>query len=273
MEEKKRKRVRIRFFVLLGLIVFLMITSLSAEKIIPNDPNKTMPRMANRVPEGEYPFGTDNYGRCVFSRVMMGAKTSIFSSILLVLITSTFGTLIGLISGYYGGIVDIILMRITDVFLAFPGMVLAIAIAGVLGGGLKNAMIAISISGWTSFARIARSSTLKIKEETYIKAAILSGVGDKGIIFRYILPNILGIIVVTATLKISSMMISISGLSFLGLGVQLPKAEWGSMISEGVRYLQIAPWITFFPSLIMVLTIIIFNLFGDTVRDLLDPKH
>ena len=180
--------------------------------------------------------------------------------------------MIGLLSGYYRGRIDAVLMRVTDVFQAFPDIVLAIAVAGVLGGGLFNAVLALIVTTWTQYARIARSAAVTVKEETYIQAAQLSGCSDARILFGHILPNIAGPLIVTAVLHVSTMMMGLAGLSYLGIGVQIPAAEWGAMISEGQKYLQQAPWAALAPSAVMVAVMMVFNMFGDQLRDLLDPK-
>lgn len=266
LREPKRK-----FYIFLALTLILVIFSLIAPYITPWDPYETNIALAKRPPSLAYPFGTDSFGRCLLSRIMAGAPTSIFSALMLVLITCVFGTFIGILCGYFGGVLDSLLMRLTDILLAFPDIILAIAVAGILGGGLFNAMLALLITGWTPYARLARSSTMSVKESTYIKAARLSGISPMRLMFFHILPNISGPIIVTATLSISGMMMGIAGLSFLGLGVQVPQAEWGSMVSEGRNFLQSYPWIAFFPSGVLILTMIVFNLFGDSLRDLLEP--
>lgn len=272
-KDKSLNKTKRKFKILIIIILVMFFISMISKYIAPNDPNLTNTLNLGARPCLKYPFGSDNFGRCVFSRVLVGARTSIFVSIILVIITFSIGTTVGVLAGYYGGFLDLLLMRITDIFLAFPELIIAIAVAGVLGGGLANAMIALIISGWTQYARIGRSQVLKIKEENFIKAAVLSGNSNFRIIIFNILPNIISPLVVTATLQISSMMISLASLSFLGIGVKLPEAEWGSMISEGSKYLRIAPWIALLPSLVMIVTIIIFNLFGDTYSDLIDPER
>ena len=205
----------------------------------------------------------------MLSRVLAGSRISILSSIILVLLSCTFGTALGVICGYFGGLIDIILMRINDIFLAFPGMILAVAIAGLLGGGLFNALIAIFVTSWTQYARLARSQTMVQKEEAFVHAAKLSGCSDINIMFVHILPNIISTIIVTAAMNVSVAMMGIAGLSFLGFGVKIPHAEWGSMISEGKKYLQTAPWMALAPAGVMVFVMIIFNLFGEKLRDIL----
>lgn len=273
MKLNKINKLNIRIYILLFLIALLMIVSLIAPYLCPNDPNYTDLSLAKQAPSKTFIFGTDSYGRCVFSRVLMGAKVSIFSSLFLVLGTFLFGSTYGMICGYFGGKIDRTLMGFVDILLAFPDMILAIAVAGILGGGLINAMLALALTGWTSYARLARGSVMTIKSEVFIKAARLSGNGDLRIIIKHILPNIIGPLVVNATLQIGGMMMGLAGLSFLGIGVQIPHAEWGSMINEGRSLMQTAPWIILYPGGVMMVAVMVFNFLGDSIRDLLDPKR
>lgn len=266
---KKSKRI----IIFLIIIASMLIISLLAPYIVPNDPYQTNSAYLRVKPSMQFPFGTDKLGRCVFSRVLMGAKTSIFASLVLVTITMVVGTLLGIISGYYGKVIDQIVMRIADILLAFPQMVLAIAVAGILGGSMLNAMLALGISGWTLYARLARSKVLALKNEPFIQAAKLSGNSDFKIMTTHILPNIIGEIIVNASIQIGSTMLGFAGLSYLGLGVQIPKAEWGSMINEGRAYIQQAPWTVLAPGIALFLTVIIFNLFGDMLSDYFGIKE
>ena len=177
-----------------------------------------------------------------------------------------------MIGGYYGGRVDAILMRITDIFLAFPDLLLAIAVAGVLGGGLVNAMVAIIATTWTQYARLSRSLVQDIKNETFVKAAKISGATNGEILLHHILPNTWGLIIVTAVLHISTVVMGLAGLSFLGLGVRVPDAEGGAMNSEGLKVLYQAPWVALSTSRVLVIVMMLFNALGDQVRDYLDPK-
>ena len=260
------------FRLLTLLAAFILIASLFSAQLAPYDPYATDPQLILKAPSAEHLLGTDNYGRDILSRILAGGKTSIFAALFIILIAGSLGSLIGLLSGYYRGRMDAVLMRITDVFQAFPDIVLAIAVAGVLGGGLVNAMLALIVTTWTQYARIARSAAVAVKEETYIQAARLSGCTDTRILFGHILPNIAGPLIVTAVLHVSTMMMGLAGLSYLGIGVQIPAAEWGAMISEGQKYLQQAPWAALAPSAVMVAVMMVFNMFGDQLRDLLDPK-
>lgn len=265
---RARLRRRLAFFLVLAGI--LVVISLLAPLLCPNDPNATSSLMMNHPPCAEFPFGTDRYGRCICSRVLMGARTSIFSAVTLVAATFAAGTVMGLLAGWYGGIVDTIMMRLADVMLAFPQMVLAIAVAGILGGGMLNAMLAMGITGWTLYARLARAQVLAVKEEPYVHAARLSGCSGWTIMTRTMLPNILGPLLVSAATQIGVMMIGIAGLSFLGIGVTEPQAEWGSMINASRAYMQLAPWAVLAPAAATILTVMIFNCLGDCVRDCMD---
>jgi peptide/nickel transport system permease protein len=209
----------------------------------------------------------------MLSRVISGARASIFSTFILVAVISIFGTIVGLCCGYYGGILDSVMMRISDVCLAFPGLVFAMAIAAILGGGIQNAIIALAVVSWPKYSRIARSQTLALKEEPYIHAAILAGDSSAQILVRHVLPNMIGPVLVTAMLDIGTMMMELAGLSFLGLGAQIPMAEWGSMMSGGRSMIQTYPWVVLSPGIAIFISVVIFNLLGDTVRDYLDPKN
>ena len=269
---KARKRAKIRLIVFLILAGLLVLFGIFAPLLTPNDPDATSSANMNKAPSAEFPLGTDRYGRCICSRVMMGARTSIFSAVALVGITFVFGTALGMLAGYCGGFADTVVMRLADVLLAFPQMVLAIAVAGILGGGMFNAMLAMGIAGWTPYARLARAKVLSLKEEAYVNAARLSGCGDLSIMFKTLLPNMLGPLVVNASTQIGSMMIGIAGLSFLGIGIQEPRAEWGSMIRLSRAYIQLAPWAVLAPAFATIVTVMIFNYLGDCVRDVLDVE-
>ncbi len=267
------KSVKIRLIIFSALAAALLVISIIAPLIEPNDPYATNAAHMRQGPGPEFIFGTDSLGRCVYSRVLAGAFTSIFSSLFLVAVSFFGGSIIGLICGFYGGIVDAILMRITDALLAFPQMVLAIAVAGVLGGNLTNALIAIGITSWTLYARLARGQTYSMKNETFIQALKLNGVSNGRIMFGHIFPNIFRPLLATACTQIGTTMIYISGLSFLGLGVTPPMAEWGSMINEARGYIQLTPWAVIAPSIAMLITILIFNFFGDAVRDMTEVRN
>ncbi|HIZ65055.1 MAG TPA: ABC transporter permease [Candidatus Blautia pullicola] len=264
---------KIKFVVLSVLVIALLTVSALAPYLTPYDPYAQDLNQALQPPSAAHVLGTDRYGRDMLSRVIMGSQTTIYSALLLVGIITVTGTLVGIICGYTGGKLDAVLMRISDVFLAFPGMVFAIAVAGVMGGGVMNAVVALACISWPKFARIARSQVMVIKDSAFIAAAKLAGTGRIKMIGRHILPNIAGPIVVTAVLDIGTMMMEIAGLSFLGLGALPPIAEWGSMMSNGRSMLQTCPWVILAPGCAIFITVMLFNLLGDTVRDLLDPRN
>ena len=272
MKRKKTpsSRALVRLWIFLALAGLLVLLSLLAPLLCPNDPYATSSSVMNHAPCAEYPLGTDRYGRCICSRVLMGARTSIFSATALVVITFVVGTILGMIAGWFGGIVDTIIMRIADAFLAFPQMVLAIAVAGILGGGMLNAMLALGVTGWTIYARLARAEVLALKKEPYVQAGILTGCGPIKIMVGTLLPNMLGPLVVNAATQVGVMMIGIAGLSFLGIGVTEPQAEWGSMINLSRAYVQLAPWAVLAPAGATIITVMIFNYLSDLIRDCLD---
>ena len=272
-QKVKRNTIKSRliFFILLAGI--LLLAAAFSDKLAPYDPYAQDLSMSKQPPSAAHWMGTDQYGRDVFSRVLVGAQTSIFSTLTLVAAISLFGTIVGTLCGYYGGAVDSVMMRISDVCLAFPGLVFALAIAALLGGGVSNAVLALAVISWPKYARVARSQTLALKSSDFMAAAQLSGDTSLQMILRHILPNILGPILVTAMLDIGTMMMELAGLSFLGLGAQPPTAEWGNMMSGGRSMLQTYPWLVLSPGIAIFLTVVIFNLLGDTVRDYMDPKN
>ena len=269
----KRNTVKVRLVFFLILVTILLLVTIFADKIVPYDPYAQDLSKSMLPPSSEHLMGTDRYGRDMFSRVIVGAQVSVFSTLALVGVISVFGTIVGTLCGYYGGVVDSIVMRISDVCLAFSGLVFALAIAALLGGGVSNAVIALAVISWPKYARVARSQTLALKSSSFVAAARLSGSTSVQMILRHILPNILGPILVTAMLDIGTMMMELAGLSFLGLGAQPPTAEWGNMMSGGRSMLQTYPWLVLSPGLAIFVTVVIFNLLGDTVRDYMDPKN
>lgn len=271
--KKQKNHLKMRFFIFATLALLLVVGSYFSESLCPYDPYEQNLGIAKASPSLEHPFGTDRYGRDMLSRVIVGSKTSIYSTLLLVLGITVIGTAVGIICGWNGKKLDALLMRISDIFLAFPGLVFALAVAAVMGGGVQNAIIALGAISWPKYARIARSQTLAQKESLYMRAAILSGCGTGKLILKHILPNITGPILVTAMLDIGTMMMELAGLSFLGLGAKPPAAEWGSMMSDTRNLLTTHPWVTFAPGLAIFISVMIFNLLGDTVRDLLDPRN
>lgn len=268
---KNHTKAKLVFF--LVLTALLLFVAAFAKYLCPYDPYAQDLTLAQQPPGPEHLLGTDRYGRDMLSRVIIGSTTSIYATLLLVLVITVVGTAIGIICGWKGGKVDTVLMRISDLFLAFPGLVFALAVAGVLGGGIQNAIIALAVISWPKFARLARGLTLTQMDSAYLMAAKLSGSSPGKILIRHILPNIAGPLLVTAVLDIGTMMMELAGLSFLGLGVKPPMAEWGSMINDGRSMLQISPWMVLAPGVAIFVTVMIFNLLGDTVRDYMDPKE
>lgn len=269
----KGNHIKTRMMVFLALVLALLVVAAFSGELCPYDPNAQDFGISLQAPSREHLMGTDQYGRDMLSRVMVGAQTSIFSTLTLVAIISVFGTAVGVVCGYWGGKVDSIIMRISDICLAFPGLVFALAIAAILNGGIQNAVIALAVISWPKYSRIARSQTLALKEVDYIYAARLAGDTPLQMILRHILPNILGPILVTAMLDIGTMMMELAGLSFLGLGAQPPTAEWGSMMSGGRSMLQTYPWVVISPGIAIFVSVVLFNLLGDTVRDYMDPRN
>lgn len=253
----------ILIIILVGLFGPLFLkTDPAAQNIV----NKLQP------PSKEHWFGTDNFGRDIFTRIIYGTSLTLKVGFLSVFLGGFVGVILGIISGYYGGIIDTITMRIMDVLLAFPGILLALAIVSVLGGSLTNVIIAVGVFSVPTFARIVRGSTLQVKKLEYIDAIKALGATDTRIIFKHILPNILSPIIVQATMRIATAILTASGLAFLGLGAPPPTPEWGAMLSDGRNYLHNAGHMVLFPGMMIVIVVLAFNIFGDGLRDALDPK-
>ena len=273
VQKVKKNRIRMKLILFAALAATLLLITIFAMYICPYDPYAQDLSQAMQPPSATHPMGTDTYGRDMLSRVLIGAQTSISSTFALVAIITVFGTIVGIFCGYYGGVVDSVMMRISDICLAFPGLVFAMAVAAILNGGVQNAVIALALISWPKYSRIARSQTLSMKSLPYMQAAQLAGDSALQMILRHVLPNIVGPILVTSMLDIGTMMMEIAGLSFLGLGAQPPVAEWGSMMSSGRSMLQTYPWIVLSPGLAIFVSVVIFNLLGDTIRDYMDPKN
>ena len=273
VQKVKKNRIRMKLILFAALAATLLLITIFAKYICPYDPYAQDLSQAMQPPSATHPMGTDTYGRDMLSRVLIGAQTSISSTFALVAIITVFGTIVGILCGYYGGVVDSVMMRISDICLAFPGLVFAMAVAAILNGGVQNAVIALALISWPKYSRIARSQILSMKSLPYMQAAQLAGDSALQTILRHVLPNIVGPILVTSMLDIGTMMMEIAGLSFLGLGAQPPVAEWGSMMSSGRSMLQTYPWIVLSPGLAIFVSVVIFNLLGDTIRDYMDPKN
>ena len=223
-------------------------------------------------PSADVIFGADDLGRSMAERVLAGAQTSFIVAIWVVLVSIIIGTFIGTMSGYLGGKWDLVVVRIIDIFLAFPGILLAIALAGILGPGIENVVIALSIVGWVGYARLARAQVLSLKHREHIQAAIALGSGTGRIVFRHLLPLMMAPLIVEASFGVAGIVIAEAGLSFLGLGVQPPEASWGSMIRDGARYLLVAPHMVMVPGIALMLVVLSVNLLGDRLRDKLDVR-
>ena len=268
---KNHIRAKLIFFLILTAV--LLLIAAFAKYLCPYDPYVQDLTLAQKAPCPEHLLGTDRYGRDMLSRVITGSTVSIYGTLILVAVITVVGTVIGILCGWRGGKTEAVLMRISDLFLAFPGLVFALAVAAVLGGGIQNAIIALAVISWPKFARLARGLTLTQKVSPYLMAAKLSGSSTGKLLIKHILPNIAGPILVTAVLDIGTMMMELAGLSFLGLGVKPPMAEWGSMINDGRSMLQIAPWMVLAPGAAIFITVMLFNLLGDTIRDYMDPRE
>jgi len=225
------------------------------------------------LPPGEGSvFGYDDLGRPIFDRVVLGAKTSFLVALWVIIISVIIGVSLGIASGYYGGWFDQLIVQIIDIFLAFPGILLAIALAGLMGPGIENIVIALSIVGWVGYARLARAQVLSVKQREHIQAAVALGTQSLTIFHKHILPLILAPIIIEASFGIASIVIAEAGLSFLGLGVQPPEASWGSMIRDGARYLLVAPHMVMVPGIALMLVVLAVNLLGDRIRDYFDVR-
>lgn len=253
------------------ILIFFLIMSLFPGLVATHDPNAV--DLDNRLVKlgMQHYFGTDHHGRDIFSRVVYGTRTSLATALAVVTIGVIVGTLVGLIAGYFGGIIDQIIMRIVDLFLAFPATILAIALVGLFGPSLFNIVLALSVMWWVSYARIIRGIVLQVKEKEFIKGALLMGGNTHYIIRKHIFPHVLTPIFALATLDVGSAILHITSLSFLGLGAQPPTAEWGSMIQGSIAFMETAPQTMIFPGLCIVLTVISFNYLGDWLKERSDP--
>ncbi|MDQ7858675.1 MAG: ABC transporter permease [Armatimonadota bacterium] len=256
----------------LAIIAASVLVALVAPAVVPHDIRAMSPGDALAPPGGRYPFGTDEFGRDVFSRVVVGSRISLVVAFLSVAVAVALGTTIGLAAGYYGGWWDAVSMRAMDIVFAFPAILLAIAIMAVLGTSLFNLVIAIGVVYTPQFARVSRAAALAVRSLEFVDAARALGLGNARIVWRHIIPNVLAPVTVQISLSLSLAILSESALSFLGLGTQPPTPSWGNMLSEGRQFLEIAPWNAVFPGLAIMVVVLGFNLLGDGLRDLLDPR-
>lgn len=258
----------------LGAIILILLVSVAilAPFITSYDPLEMAPKDRLQPPGPEHWFGTDNFGRDIFARVIYGTRISLPMGLISVGLALCIGLIGGLLSGYYGGWIDATVMRFVDIMLAFPGLLLALAIVAALGPSLINAMLAVGISVSPTYIRVVRSAVLSERELAYVDAAHSIGTPDWRILIRHLLPNTLTPVIVLSTLGVASAIITVAALSFLGLGVKPPTPEWGSMLSEARNYLRLSPWTMTFPGLAIVIAALAINLFGDGLRDALDPR-
>ncbi|WP_461865243.1 ABC transporter permease [Thermococcus sp.] len=258
----------------LGGMIFLsvIVMAIFAPLIAPYSYDEMHISDILKPPSSKYLLGTDQYGRDIFSRIVYGSRIALKVGILVVIIETVIGISLGLLAGYYGGKVDRIISFITDVFWAMPPLVLALAVVTLLGPGLTNVMIAIAVVSWAQFTRVVRAKTQSLKNMPFVEAGRAIGESDISIMLRYILPNTMGAIIVLSTLALPSAILSTTAMGFLGLGAQPPTPDWGVMLSEGISYIGTAPWISIFPGLAIVYTVLGFNLLGEGLRDILDPR-
>lgn len=282
--EPKIKEIKLSLFLLrrntltrisLIVVLLLLVIALIAPWVVPypehavatvNPQDKLLP------PSSQYFFGTDEMGRDVFSRVLVGTRISLSTALIAVFLALIIGIPLGAVAGTMGGIIDDLIMRITDIFLSFPPLLLAIAITAILGPSLQNAMLAIAISWWPWYTRLVRGQAVSLKEREFVRAAKAIGTPTYKIIFRHILPNCISPVIVQASMDMGGVILTISSLSFLGLGAQPPTPEWGLMVSTSRNYFMNAWWYSFFPGIAIFLTVLAFNLLGDGLREILDPK-
>lgn len=258
--------------VFLIIVVIMMIAGILAPVIAPHDPLEQNLVMKFSMPSLEYPMGTDNLGRCIFSRILYATRTTLGFSLLCTVLASVIGITLGVTAGYKGGVVDMLIMRLCDVLYAFPALVLVMAIVGFIGVGIFNVIIAMLILQWLWYARVSRNLAAGESVKSYIAAARLCGASDTKIIFRHILPNIIPNMLAIFTVDFGHTILAISGYSFLGLGVQVPNPEWGAMISEGRNFINTDPWLMFWPGIMILLSVIAVNIIGDNMRDALEGQ-
>ena len=256
------------------LVILLMILFTVLAPVLTPYGEKDMDLLSRlQPPSAAHLLGTDEAGRDVLARLLYGSRVSLMVGILPTLLSMILGALLGILAGYYGGFLDSLIMRLADIVLAFPGMLLAMVIMYTLGGGLFNVFLTLTLMNWGSVARIARAETLKLKKSEYVEAARSIGVSKRKIILRHILPNCLPTLIVLFTLNVPAAILTESSLSFLGLGIQPPSASWGLMVNTGRQYLYNAPWLSFAPSAAIMVAVLSFNFLGDGLRDVLDPRQ
>lgn len=273
--KKKNFFMRNKTFTVFGVLAILIILTAVFAPVVTGGVNPAEGDLSTAIqpPGPGHVFGTDKLGRDIFTRVIYGARVSLTASFSVVILIFVIGTVLGILAGYFGGAVDAVIMRIADMLISFPGLVLAMAVAGIMGASIRNAVIALAVVSWTKYARLARSLVMKIRDWDFVAAAVVTGSKTPYILLHYMLPNVLPTLVITAAADIGSMMLELASLSFLGFGAKAPAAEWGLMLNEGRAYMQAAPWLMVFPGIAIFITVVVFNMLGDGLRDILDPKN
>ena len=259
---------------LIGVILIgaLLLLAVLGPLLAPYNPYHTDPINKLLVPSRTHIFGTDSLGRDILTRVLCGARISVTIALIVLMVSGTIGTLVGITAGYFGAGIDNILMRITDIFLAFPRLILAMVVAAALGRSLNNVVLAVAFTTWTIFARLARSQALAVKEADYVESARASGATNWRILFVHILPMCISPVIIQGTIAMGGIILTVAGLGFIGFGAQPPTPEWGVMVSDGRNYLPTAWWACVFPGFAIMFTVLGFNLLGDGIRDILDPR-
>lgn len=262
-----------QFMILLVLAITLILLAVFADKVAPHDPLATNFDQSMVAHSAEYPMGTDQIGRCILSRLLYGGRTSMLIVFRVIAAVSVIGITLGVLAGYLGGWVDLIITRFTDMVMAIPSTVFVIALVSVLNPSLHHTVLAMALVGWTEYCRITRALVLSVRENNYVDEARMGGLSELQVIWRVILPNVFPYLLVNITQDIGSYLLTLGGLSLLGLSSQPPTPEWGFMLSEGRKFITAAPWLIFWPGAVIVLHVVIFNLLGDSLRDILDPRY
>ena len=262
-----------QFMILLVLAIALILIAVFADKVAPHDPLATNFDHSMVAHSAEYPMGTDQIGRCILSRLIYGGRTSMLIVFRVIAAVSVIGITLGVLAGYLGGWVDLLITRFTDMVMAIPSTVFVIALVSVLNPSLHHTVLAMALVGWTEYCRITRALVLSVRENNYVDEARMGGLSELQVIWRVILPNVFPFLLVNITQDIGSYLLTLGGLSLLGLSSQPPTPEWGFMLSEGRKFITAAPWLIFWPGAVIVLHVVIFNLLGDSLRDILDPRY
>lgn len=270
---RSRKVAWTRFYIAAFFAVLFVVFALYASTFARYDPLQTDYANMLKGPSADYWFGTDQLGRDIYSRILYGGKTSLLIAFVVTGIVAAVGIFIGTAAGFIGGVFDSVLMRFCDMLMAFPGSIFTIALVSFIGTGVPNLILAMSLTSWTGFARISRSLVLSIKNNVFIEQARLGGASDWKILMVYIIPNVLPSLLVNIFQSIGGKLLTISGLSLLGLGSPPPTPEWGFMLSEGKNFMYQAPWMLMFPGLVILINVIIFNLLSDSIQELMNPKE